>query len=318
LVSILILPLAIPILIFGVSASYAAVTDPDPFLAAIHDPVGDRPVFRRPRSGRGGRGVARGIGLSCDRRCRAGLQGCVDRIDLSGLSRAGLICRIVTARFRHYRKAMSDTTISQGWFTSLANPTRFFVPFGAESCLISRQRRCCRWWSGSICRLPRPKTTSRALRCRIMFIHVPAAWLAMMCYSVMAISSIGTLVWRHPLADVSAKTAAADRRRLYLPVASDRLAVGPADVGNLVGVGRAADLRVRAVFNVSGADGAASGDGRSGPRGASGGGADAGRFHQYPDHQVFGRLVEHVAPAGQRDPHGRAQLSIPRCCIRSW
>jgi len=32
LVSILILPLAIPILIFGVSASYAAVTDPDPFL----------------------------------------------------------------------------------------------------------------------------------------------------------------------------------------------------------------------------------------------------------------------------------------------
>jgi heme exporter protein B len=32
LVSILILPLAIPVLIFGVSASYAAVTDPDPFL----------------------------------------------------------------------------------------------------------------------------------------------------------------------------------------------------------------------------------------------------------------------------------------------
>jgi len=32
LVSILVLPLAIPILIFGVSASYAAVTDPDPFL----------------------------------------------------------------------------------------------------------------------------------------------------------------------------------------------------------------------------------------------------------------------------------------------
>lgn len=31
LVSILILPLAIPVLIFGVSASYAAVVDPDPF-----------------------------------------------------------------------------------------------------------------------------------------------------------------------------------------------------------------------------------------------------------------------------------------------
>ncbi|MTI43402.1 heme exporter protein C [Roseibium hamelinense] len=43
---------------------------------------------------------------------------------------------------------------------------------------------------------------------RIMFIHVPAAWLAMMCYSVMALSSLGTLVWKHPLADVSAKAAA--------------------------------------------------------------------------------------------------------------
>ena len=32
LVSVLVLPLAIPVLIFGVSASYAAVADPDPFL----------------------------------------------------------------------------------------------------------------------------------------------------------------------------------------------------------------------------------------------------------------------------------------------
>jgi heme exporter protein C len=43
---------------------------------------------------------------------------------------------------------------------------------------------------------------------RIMYIHVPAAWLSMMCYSVMTLSSIGTLVWKHPLADVSAKSAA--------------------------------------------------------------------------------------------------------------
>lgn len=43
---------------------------------------------------------------------------------------------------------------------------------------------------------------------RIMYVHVPAAWLSMMCYSVMAISAIGTLVWRHPLADVSHKAAA--------------------------------------------------------------------------------------------------------------
>lgn len=43
---------------------------------------------------------------------------------------------------------------------------------------------------------------------RIMFVHVPSAWLAMFCYTLIAISSIGSLIWRHPLADVAAKTAA--------------------------------------------------------------------------------------------------------------
>ena len=43
---------------------------------------------------------------------------------------------------------------------------------------------------------------------RIMFIHVPSAWLALGIYSLMAIAALGTLVWRHPLADVAAKAAA--------------------------------------------------------------------------------------------------------------
>ncbi|MGO8366695.1 cytochrome c biogenesis protein CcsA, partial [Rhizobium johnstonii] len=43
---------------------------------------------------------------------------------------------------------------------------------------------------------------------RIMYVHVPSAWLSMMCYTIMSLSAIGTLVWRHPLADVSAKAAA--------------------------------------------------------------------------------------------------------------
>ena len=38
---------------------------------------------------------------------------------------------------------------------------------------------------------------------RIMFIHVPAAWLGVFFYGSMALSAIGTLVWRHPLADVA-------------------------------------------------------------------------------------------------------------------
>src|ERR1019366_7499754 len=43
---------------------------------------------------------------------------------------------------------------------------------------------------------------------RIMYIHVPAAWLSMFGYGVMAVAAFGTLVWRHPLADVTARAAA--------------------------------------------------------------------------------------------------------------
>ena len=43
---------------------------------------------------------------------------------------------------------------------------------------------------------------------RIMYIHVPAAWLSMSGYALMAVAALGTLVWRHPLADVTAKSAA--------------------------------------------------------------------------------------------------------------
>lgn len=43
---------------------------------------------------------------------------------------------------------------------------------------------------------------------KIMYIHVPAAWLGMMAYALIAVSSFGLLVFRHPLADVSAKSAA--------------------------------------------------------------------------------------------------------------
>src|ERR1700688_755367 len=43
---------------------------------------------------------------------------------------------------------------------------------------------------------------------RIMYLHVPAAWMATFVYGVMTLAALGTLVWRHPLADVAQKTAA--------------------------------------------------------------------------------------------------------------
>jgi heme exporter protein C len=43
---------------------------------------------------------------------------------------------------------------------------------------------------------------------RIMFIHVPAAWMAMFCYSSLALASAAALIWRHPLAEVAAEETA--------------------------------------------------------------------------------------------------------------
>jgi heme exporter protein C len=43
---------------------------------------------------------------------------------------------------------------------------------------------------------------------KIMFLHVPAAWTAMMGYGLIAACALFSLVWRHPLADVAAKAAA--------------------------------------------------------------------------------------------------------------
>jgi heme exporter protein C len=39
---------------------------------------------------------------------------------------------------------------------------------------------------------------------RIMYVHVPAAWLASMGYGALAVCGLISIVWRHPLADLAA------------------------------------------------------------------------------------------------------------------
>ena len=43
---------------------------------------------------------------------------------------------------------------------------------------------------------------------RIMYVHVPSAWMAIFVYACMAVSAAVALIWRHPLADLAAKAAA--------------------------------------------------------------------------------------------------------------
>jgi len=43
---------------------------------------------------------------------------------------------------------------------------------------------------------------------RIMYVHVPAAWMGMFCYAALAAASAVALIWKHPLADVAARATA--------------------------------------------------------------------------------------------------------------
>lgn len=43
---------------------------------------------------------------------------------------------------------------------------------------------------------------------RIMYIHAPAVWLAMLAYVIIAVASFISYIWRHPLADIGARACA--------------------------------------------------------------------------------------------------------------
>jgi len=43
---------------------------------------------------------------------------------------------------------------------------------------------------------------------RIIYVHVPAAWMAMFCYTSLVISAAVGLIWKHPLADIAARETA--------------------------------------------------------------------------------------------------------------
>jgi heme exporter protein C len=89
---------------------------------------------------------------------------------------------------------------------SLANPSRFValtdrvLPWLALGTLIAFAIGINRLYLA-------PDDYQQGAAVKIMFIHVPAAWLGMFAWGLMSAAALGTLVWRHPLADVAAKSA---------------------------------------------------------------------------------------------------------------
>jgi heme exporter protein C len=102
---------------------------------------------------------------------------------------------------------MSETTARPGRWIDIANPTRFLALSGSLLPWLAGLSALA-LAVGLYLAFSAPEDYQQGTTVRIMYIHVPFAWLAMLCYSLMALSALGTLVWRHPLADVSLKAAA--------------------------------------------------------------------------------------------------------------
>ncbi len=89
-----------------------------------------------------------------------------------------------------------------------ANPTRFLGLVGVSLKWIAAATAIAFAVGLWLVFMVAPADYQQGETVKIMYIHVPCAWLSMFCYVTMAGSALGTLVWRHPLADVSAKCAA--------------------------------------------------------------------------------------------------------------
>jgi heme exporter protein C len=89
-----------------------------------------------------------------------------------------------------------------------ANPTRFMRLSAAVLPFV--------WWVTAVLLVAglvlalfvAPPDYQQGESVRIMFVHVPAAWMAMFIYGAMAVTSAVALIWRHPLADLAAREAA--------------------------------------------------------------------------------------------------------------
>src|SRR5207244_1159683 len=92
--------------------------------------------------------------------------------------------------------------------TRLANPARFMRASGAAlpwlGAATAGVLALGLLWSLAIA----PPDYQQGETVRIMFIHVPAAWMALSVYLLVAVASAVALVWRHPLAEIAAQAAA--------------------------------------------------------------------------------------------------------------
>jgi len=89
-----------------------------------------------------------------------------------------------------------------------ANPTRFMRTSAALVPWLGRLAALLLTAGLGLALFVAPPDYQQGESVRIMFVHVPSAWMALFIYGVMAVASAVALIWRHPLADLAAQQAA--------------------------------------------------------------------------------------------------------------
>ncbi|MDC7684985.1 heme ABC transporter permease [Asticcacaulis sp. BYS171W] len=89
----------------------------------------------------------------------------------------------------------------------LANPERFSKVFAPVRPYLAAATAILFVWGLYLC-FASPEDYQQGDTVRIMYIHVPAAWMGLFTYLVMGVSSFFGLIFRHALADAAAKAAA--------------------------------------------------------------------------------------------------------------
>ena len=101
-----------------------------------------------------------------------------------------------------------DTTSKMSWWNRLSHPGQFVQltrPLVLPLVVVTALLFALGLWFAFF---HSPADYQMGDTVRIMYVHVPTAWLSQFVYATMAVSALGTLVWRHPMADVSMKAAA--------------------------------------------------------------------------------------------------------------
>ncbi len=94
-------------------------------------------------------------------------------------------------------------------WSAFANPHRFLkLSAWLAPCFYAAATLCIAWglWQG-LWVVPKDEYQGGDIM-RVMFIHVPAAWLALSSYTALAIASFIWFIWRHELADIAATAIA--------------------------------------------------------------------------------------------------------------